>query len=68
MKNKKLLIIPIILIILLLIGAGVFAFFYFATDTFKSPKQLFFKYVGKTFETSEKFDYDKFLEEYKTRK
>lgn len=68
MKNKKILIIiPIILVILLLIGVGVGAFVYFTTDIFKSPKQLFFKYVGKTFETSEEFDYDKFLEEYKTQ-
>lgn len=65
MKNKKILIIIIPIIVLLLIGIGLCAFAYFATDMFKSPKQLFFKYAGKTLDTSEKFDYDKFLENYK---
>lgn len=67
MKNKKILIIiPIILVILLLIGVGGFAFAYFATDIFKSPKNLFLKYAGKSFETAKDFDYDKFLEDYKS--
>ena len=67
MKKKKLLIIiPIILIILILIGAGGFAFIYFKTDLFKSPKELFYKYVGQTLNFSEDFDYDKFLSNYKS--
>lgn len=67
MKKKKLLIIiPIILIILLIIGAGGFAFIYFKTDLFKSPKDLFYKYVGQTLNITEDFDYDKFLSEYKS--
>lgn len=41
MKNKKLLIIPIVLIILLVLAIGVSASLYFFTDLFKSPKQYF---------------------------
>lgn len=67
MKNKKLLIIPIILIILLVLGAGVSAIIYFQTDLFKSPKQLFFKYLGESIDFDKEFDYDKFLAEYKEK-
>lgn len=65
MKNKKLLIIPIVLIILLVLGAGISAIIYFQTDLFKSPKQLFFKYLGKSVDFDKEFDYDRFLSEYK---
>lgn len=67
MKNKKLLIIPIILIILLVLGAGVSAILYFQTDLFKSPKQLFFKYLGESVKFDKDFDYDKTLAEYKEK-
>lgn len=67
MKNKKLLVIPIILIILLVLGAGASAIIYFQTDLFKSPKQLFFKYLGKSVDFDKEFDYDKFLAEYKEK-
>lgn len=67
MKNKKLLIIPIILIILLVLGAGLSAIIYFQTDLFKSPKQLFFKYLGESIDFDKEFDYDKFLAEYKEK-
>lgn len=67
MKNKKIIIIILIVLILLLaIGAGGFAFVYFKTDLFKSPKDLFYKYVGQSFKASEDFDYDKFLSDYKS--
>lgn len=66
MKNKKLIIIPIIILIILLIGVGGFAIIYLKTDMFKSPKELFFKYAGNSFEAAKDFDYDEFLEEYKT--
>lgn len=65
MKNKKLLIIPIVLIILLVLAIGVSASLYFFTDLFKSPKQLFFKYLGESIEFDKDFDYDKSLAEYK---
>lgn len=67
MKNKKILIIPIILIILLVLGAGASAIIYFQTDLFKSPKQLFFKYLGDSIDFDKEFDYDKFLAEYKEK-
>lgn len=67
MKNKKLLIIPIVLIILLVLGTGLGASLYFFTDIFKSPKQLFFKYLGEAVESDKDFDYDKFLAEYKEK-
>lgn len=67
MKNKKLLIIPIILIILLVLGAGVSAILYFQTDLFKSPKQLFFKYLGESVKFDKDFDYDKTLAKYKEK-
>lgn len=67
MKNKKLIIIPIILIILLVLGAGASAIIYFQTDLFKSPKQLFFKYLGKSIDFDKEFDYDRFLAEYKEK-
>ena len=48
MKNKKVLIIVIIIIIAMLcIGGGVFAYLFLATDTFKSDKELFAKYISQ---------------------
>ena len=41
---KKKIILAIILVVIIL-GAG-FAYAYFATDAFKTDKELFFKYVG----------------------
>ena len=65
MKNKKILIIPIVIIILLVALAGVSAFLYFKTDLFKSPKQLFFKYLGEYVSSTKNFNYDKSLANYK---
>lgn len=48
MKSKKILIVVIIIIIALLaIGGGIFAYLYLATDTFKSDKELFAKYISQ---------------------
>lgn len=65
MKKKKILIIPIVIIILLVALAGVSAFLYFKTDLFKSPKQLFFKYLGESVSSTKNFNYDKSLANYK---
>lgn len=46
-KNNKLLIIIIIIFAIIAIIGGVFAYLYFATDTFKSEKQLFVKYLNQ---------------------
>ena len=45
MKNKKILIIPVILLLIILVAGGSFAYIYFKTDILKSDKQLFFEYV-----------------------
>ncbi len=53
-KNKKILIIGIIIVILIILVAGlVFAFV--ATDVFKSKKELFFKYASQVFEKQNGF-------------
>ena len=48
MKNKKVLLIvlPIVIIFILLAGVATFAALYFLTDLFKTPQQLFFKYMA----------------------
>ena len=57
MKKKILL---LVLLIVLLLGAGV-AYAYFATDTFKSEKEMFFSYLFSD-ELSNKFKEDKMVE------
>ncbi len=48
MKNKKVLLIvlPIVIIFILLAGVATIAALYFLTDLFKTPQQLFFKYMA----------------------
>lgn len=59
MKKKLKIIIPIVvLVVLIAVGVAL----YFFTDLFKSPKKLFYKYVGKTFQTEKEYNYDTFLE------
>ena len=48
--NKKILIIVIIVILFLAIIGGAFAFLFFATDIFKSDKELFGKYITQNTE------------------
>ena len=45
MKSKKILIIVIIIIAMLSICGVVFSYLFIATDTFKSDKELFAKYM-----------------------
>lgn len=45
-KNSKIILIIIILLLILILLAGV-AYAYFATDTFKGNKELFFKYISQ---------------------
>ena len=49
MKKKKTAIIVVIIVLILAI-VGVFAYFYFFTDTFKSSSELFIKYFAKNSE------------------
>lgn len=44
---KKVKVLFIILFIVLLIGTASLAVIYFATDTFKTDKELFYKYAGQ---------------------
>lgn len=59
MKNKKIIVIPIIVVIaIILIVGGVFAYLYFATDTFKSNKEMFVKYFSENQEIANIFNID----------
>lgn len=66
-KNTKiLLIIIIVLVILILLAGGAYA--YFATDLFRSDKELFFKYVSQIGESKKGFfneDLSKYFEKRK---
>lgn len=53
-RNSKIILIAIILLVILILLAG-FAYTYFATDTFKSNKELFFKYVMQMGDEEEGF-------------
>ena len=53
--KKKVLIILIIVLSVLLIAGGVFAFIFFGTDTFKSNKDMFLKYISKNTEIVDMF-------------
>ena len=65
MKNKKILIVVIIMIAILAIGGGVFAYLYIATDTFKSDKELFSKYISQNLETFQKLGNSQTVKTYK---
>ena len=52
-KTKILLIIIIVLVLLILLAGGAYA--YFATDLFRSDKELFFKYVSQIGESKKGF-------------
>ena len=54
MKSKKILIIVIIIIAVLAIAGTVFGYLFMATDTFKSDKELFSKYISQNVETFQK--------------
>lgn len=55
MKSKKILIITLIIILVLAVAGTVFTYLFLATDTFKSDKELFAKYISQNSETLEKF-------------
>ncbi len=57
--KKKVILIPIIAVLaILLIASGVFAYLYFATDTFKSNKEMFKKYISQNAEYENVFKID----------
>ena len=57
MKSKKILIISIIIILILVVAVAgtVFGYLYIKTDTFKTDKELFAKYISQNAETLQKF-------------
>lgn len=65
MRNKKLLMIVIIIIAILVIGGTVFGYLILATDTFKSDKELFAKYMSQNIETFKEITDVKVDETYK---
>lgn len=61
-KNKIIIaIIAVIVVITIAIGAV-----YATTDLFKSPKDLFYKYLAQNIESSNEFNYDEILNNYKS--
>ena len=54
-KSKKLLIVIIVLIVLIVLTIGGIAFTYFATDVFKTNKELFVKYASSLFDQEKGF-------------
>ena len=67
-KNTKILLIIIIILFILILFAGV-AFAYFATDIFRSDKELFFKYITQIGEQEKGFinnDLNKYFEKRKS--
>lgn len=65
MKKKKILI-AIIILLIVAVAAGVIAYLYLATDTFKSDKELFAKYAKQIVEDDGFFPST--LQDYKTKK
>ena len=68
MKSRKILIIVIIMIAILAIGGGVLAYLYVTTDTFKSDRELFSKYISQNIKTIQKFGDSKTIQIYKDLK
>ena len=64
MKSKRILIITIIIILVLAIAGTVFAYLFMATDTFKSDKELFSKYIYQNVETFQKFKNSQIIQKY----
>lgn len=68
MKSKKILIITIIIILVLAVAGTVFGYLYMATDTFKSDKELFSKYISQNIETFQKIEDSQITQMYKNMK
>ena len=68
MKSKKILIVVIIIIAMLAVGGGVFAYLYIATDTFRSDKELFSKYIYQNIEILQNLGDSQTIQKYKSLK
>lgn len=65
MKSKKILIIVIIIIAILVTAGGVLAYLFIATDTFKSDKELFAKYIYQNMEPLQEIGNSQMIQKYK---
>lgn len=65
MKKRKTLLIVIIIIAILAASGSVFAYLFMATDVFKSPQELFGKYMTQNIETLQKLSNGQINEIYK---
>lgn len=65
-KSNKILVAIIIVLIILMLAGSAFAYLYVATDTFKTDKEMFFKYFAQL--TSEEGFLDKRIEAYYEKK
>ena len=66
MKSKKILIVVIIIIAMLAVGGGVFAYLYITTDTFRSDKELFSKYIYQNIEILQNLGDSQTIHKYKS--
>lgn len=64
MRSKKILIIVITILIIMLGATAVFGYLFVATDTFKSDKELFSKYMGQNIESIEMLMNSSTIEKY----
>ena len=64
MKSDKILIIAIIIILVLVITGTVIGYLYLKTDTFKSDKELFSKYIYQNIEDIQKFKDSQIIKKY----
>lgn len=64
MKSKKILIILIIIISILAITGTVFGYLYMKTDTFKTDKELFSKYIYQNVEYFKKMEESQIIKKY----
>ena len=65
MKSKKILIIVIIIMAILVTAGGVLAYLFIATDTFKSDKELFAKYIYQNMEPLQEIGNSQMIQKYK---
>lgn len=64
MKSKKK-VIGIVVLLIILIAGTTFAALYFFTDIFKTPEDLFYKYMGKVAKSENEYSYQDLLDELK---
>lgn len=66
MNSKKIVTVILIVLMLLLIAGGAFAYLYIATDTFKTDREMFFKYFSQI--TAEDGFFEKGIVDFENKK